>query len=139
MSRLNARGKKYRKIILLTGVVFCLILFVSLLRSLPSPRQLTAKPLPSSTQIYDRNGKLLYEFYSDQNRIPVKLNELPQYLIDATLAIEDKNFYRHHGFDLKGISRAFFNIVFHRRLQGGSTITQQLAKNLFFSFKKIFQ
>jgi len=136
LSWLNARGKKYRKIILLTGVVFCLILFVSLLRSLPSPRQLTAKPLPSSTQIYDRNGKLLYEFYSDQNRIPVKLNELPQYLIDATLAIEDKNFYRHHGFDLKGISRAFFNIVFHRRLQGGSTITQQLVKNALLTPKR---
>jgi len=136
LSWLNAWGKKYRKIILLTGIIFCLILFISLLRSLPSPRQLTTKPLPASTQIYDRNGKLLYEFYSDQNRIPVKLNELPQHLIDATLAIEDKNFYHHHGFDLKGISRAFFNIVFHRRLQGGSTITQQLVKNALLTPKR---
>jgi len=127
---------RYRTIVF-TGLIFIgLATFILILRSLPSPKQLTTLPFPASTQIYDRNGKLLYEIYSEQNRVPVKLEELPQHLIDATLAIEDKNFYRHHGFDLKGISRAFFNIIFHRKLQGGSTITQQLVKNALLTPKR---
>ncbi len=112
-------------LIILTG----LGLFAYFLKSLPSPKLLAEFPYPASTQIYDRNDKLLYEIYGDQNRIPIKLDNLPQHLIDATLAIEDEKFYHHRGFDLRGISRAFVSIVFQRELQGGSTITQQLVKN----------
>jgi len=57
------------------------------------------------------------------------LDELPPYLKNATISIEDKEFYRHYGFSPTGIARSLFNIVFKRKLQGGSTITQQLVKN----------
>ncbi len=110
--------------------------FIFILNSLPSPRRLSDFPYPASTEIYDRNEELLYEIYSERNRILIKLDELPQHLIDATLAIEDKNFYQHSGFDLRGISRAFINIVFRRKLQGGSTITQQLVKNVLLTPKR---
>jgi len=72
---------------------------------------------------------LLYDIYVEKNRNPIKLSELPSYIKFATIASEDKDFYKHGGFALRGILRAMFNTVFHRKLQGGSTITQQLAKN----------
>jgi len=111
-----------------SAAVFSLFLFF-LMTNLPSPRRLSTYPFPASTLIYDRNGQLLYEIYGNRNRVPVKLDQVPDYLIKATLAIEDKNFYHHHGFDFKGIGRAIYSIVFRHRLQGGSTITQQLIKN----------
>ncbi len=103
------------------------LLFV-LFRDLPSPTKLKTAEFPVSTKIFDRNGKLLYEVYAEQKRTPIKLEAVPEHLIQATTAIEDKDFYKHRGFSYRGISRALFNIVFHRRLQGGSTITQQLVK-----------
>jgi len=104
-------------------------IFMLLLRVLPSPRQLSTYPYPASNQFYDRNGNLLYESYIEENRVLIKLDDLPDHLINATIAVEDKNFYSHLGFDLIGISRAIINTIFRKRLQGGSTITQQLVKN----------
>lgn len=120
-----------RKTILLITLAIILIL-VSLfffLKDLPSPANLN-KPssYPISTKILDRNGNLLYEIYDDQNRTPIKIDELPKYVTQATIAIEDKNFYRHHGFDTGGLLRAAYKTVTGQRLEGGSTITQQLVK-----------
>ena len=70
----------------------------------------------------------MYEF-ADKRRTEVKLDRIPQNIINATLAIEDTNFYNHGGFDFKGILRGLFRTVFEGRLQGGSTLTQQLVKN----------
>lgn len=103
--------------------------FIYIFKDLPSPTDLTSHPASISTKILDRNGKLLYEIYADQNRTPVKLDQLPSYIKDATISIEDKDFYNHHGIDPRGIARAFFNTFFNQELQGGSTITQQLVKN----------
>ncbi len=107
-------------------ILFSLFIF---LKDLPSPTNLN-KPsaYPISTKILDRNGNLLYEIYADQNRTPVKLDDLPQYLKQATIAIEDQNFYRHHGFDTGGLIRALWKTLTGQRLEGGSTITQQLVK-----------
>src|SRR3990167_1238842 len=102
-------------------------------RDLPSPKQLTSRAIPQTTKIYDRSGKLLYNFYVDQNRTIVPLNEVPNNLKEATIAIEDKDFYRHKGFDIYGITRAFRKTVFEGNVQGGSTITQQLVKSVFLS------
>jgi 1A family penicillin-binding protein len=101
---------------------------LSIFAGLPSPGKLGSDEFPVSTKILDRNGRLLYEIYTDQNRTPVKLTDLPEYVQQATIAIEDKNFYRHHGFAWEGILRAMLNTVFKQKLQGGSTITQQLVK-----------
>lgn len=99
------------------------------LKDLPSPAKL-ARPeaFPVSSKILDRNGVLLYEIYADQNRTPIKISDLPKHVTQATIAIEDKNFYRHHGFDTGGILRAFYKTITGQRLEGGSTITQQLVK-----------
>jgi len=109
--------------------VFLLLVFLAvwIFKDLPSPTWLSSSP--SSSLIYDRNGKLLYEIYAEKNRTPVSLKDLPEYIKWATIASEDKNFYRHHGFDFGGVLRAAYNIIFHQTLQGGSTITQQLVKN----------
>jgi penicillin-binding protein 1C len=105
-----------------------------ILKGLPSPKQLTSPNAnPVSTKILDRNGKLLYEIYTEKNRTPVSLNQLPDYVKWATIAAEDKDFYKHKGFSLKGIARSVYNIIVHRKLQGGSTITQQLTKNALLS------
>ncbi len=101
-----------------------------LLQHLPSPQNLTGtKSYAVSTQIFDRNGELLYEIYADENRIPIRLEDLPDHVIQATIAIEDKNFYRHAGIDLRGVLRAAWNNLFKQTREGGSTITQQLVKN----------
>jgi 1A family penicillin-binding protein len=100
-----------------------------ILRDLPSPARLNnLSAYPVSTKILDRNGQLLYEIYDSQNRTPIKISDLPKYVTEATIAIEDKNFYTHHGFDTGGILRAGFNTLTGKRLEGGSTITQQLVK-----------
>lgn len=106
--------------------LFSLVLFA---KDLPSPNKLTAKDTSLSTKIYDRNGKLLYDIYGDKNRALVKWNEIPPYLKQATISVEDKNFYKHQGFSIFGIMRATLNIFIFRKLEGGSTITQQVVKN----------
>lgn len=116
-------------ILIILSILFVLSSLFLFLKDLPSPTNLN-KPsaYPISTKILDRNGKLLYEIYDDQNRTPIQLNDLPQHLKEATLAIEDKNFYRHHGFDTGGLLRAAYKTLTGQRLEGGSTITQQLVK-----------
>ena len=114
--------------------------FVYLYKQLPSPNTLTAgENYPVSTQIFDRNGALLYEIYGNENRIPVEIETLPNYLKQATIAIEDKNFYRHHGLDISGLLRAFINNLRSESVHGGSTITQQLVKNALLSNEKTIQ
>ena len=80
--------------------------------------------------ILDRNEKPVFDIYSDKNRIPITFSDIPEYLKKATVAIEDKDFYEHQGFDPKGILRASFNMLTLRGMQGGSTLTQQLVKNV---------
>ncbi|TSC87480.1 MAG: 1A family penicillin-binding protein [Microgenomates group bacterium Gr01-1014_16] len=98
-------------------------------KDLPSPDRIVRRE-GFSTKIYDRNEKLLYDVYADQRRTPVELDQVPLILRQATIAIEDKNFYKHQGFDPLGIFRALFRTVVNRRLEGGSTLTQQLVKNV---------
>src|SRR3990167_4396340 len=100
-------------------------------KDLPSPKQLETRQVPQTTKIYDRNEKLLYNIYTDQNRTKVALSEIPDNLKKATIAIEDKDFYKHRGFDIYGIVRATRKTLFEGNLQGGSTITQQLVKSAF--------
>lgn len=111
------------------GLAFLLVLSTILfLRDLPSPTTLEKDVFPISTKILDRNGVLLYEIYAEENRTPIDLEDLPPHVLQATTAIEDKNFYRHHGFDTGGILRASYKTLTGQRLEGGSTITQQLVK-----------
>jgi len=97
--------------------------------TLPSPDKIVRQE-GFSTKILDRNGKVLYDIYANQRRTPITLPQVPLYLRQATVAIEDKNFYKHQGFDPMGILRGFANLFLKGSLQGGSTLTQQLVKNV---------
>lgn len=114
------------------GVVFLIILFfigIPLLSlTLPSPDKIV-RTQGFSTQILDRTGQVLYDVYANQNRTPENLADIPVYLRQATISIEDKNFYNHAGFDPIGMARGLFRIFRGGRAQGGSTLTQQLIKN----------
>ena len=105
------------------------ITFSWLFWGIPLPTNLSSEEMPVSTKLFDRNGKLIYEIYTDKRRTPIKLADLPPYVRESTISIEDKDFYKHYGFSLTGITRAAYNIVFKGKLQGGSTLTQQLVKN----------
>lgn len=110
-------------------VIFIPLLFVLFLQDLPSPYELTFQQVPLTTKIYDRNGTLLYQIYALQNRTLVSLDAIPKELQDASIAIEDKTFYSHPGFDLSAIIRSTYANLSGNELQGGSTITQQLIKS----------
>jgi len=97
-------------------------------KSLPSPFAIGKVNFPLSTHLYDRHGKLLYEIYREQNRTPIRLKDLPSYVYLSTVAIEDKDFYKHQGVSFFAILRAMRETFLKHNLQGGSTITQQLVK-----------
>ncbi len=115
--------------VVLVLVAFTVFSYFFAFRDLPSPTKLLqADAYASSSRIYDRNETLLFEIYAERNRSPVSLEELPDYVSQAHIAAEDKNFYKHHGFASEGLLRAVYNTLFRKKLQGGSTITQQLVK-----------
>lgn len=109
--------------------IFIPLLFFLFIQDLPSPKTLVLGQIPQTTKMYDRNGTLLYQMYADQNRTIIPLSEVPLYLQQATIAIEDKDYYKHPGFDLTAIARSFWVNISGGELQGGSTITQQLIKS----------
>ncbi len=110
--------------------VFFAWIYYYIFFNLPSPQRLkNYQTIPLSTQILDRHGKLLYSIYKKEKRSLIKLNNLPPYVAQATIAIEDKDFYHHHGISLVGgLLRAIKENLLGSQLQGGSTITQQLVK-----------
>jgi len=109
--------------------LFLPLLFTIFVQDLPSPNELSLIQPAQTTKIFDRNGVLLAEIYGRQNRTVVPLSEIPMNLQLATIAIEDKNFYHHPGFDLPSTIRALKEDLTHKQIQGGSTITQQLIKS----------
>lgn len=110
-------------------VVFIPLLILIFLQNLPSPKSITLSGIPQTTKIYDRNKVLLYQIYATQNRTIVSLSDIPESLKDATIAIEDKDFYKHPGFNILAIVRSLIKNLSGNNLQGGSTITQQLIKS----------
>ncbi len=108
-------------------------IYFFILKDLPLPTKLSSSSAPQSTQIFDRDQKLLYTIYAARNQNFVPLSQIPKHMQEATIAIEDKDFYKHGGFSLIGIGRAVVSIVFFQGVQGGSTITQQVVKNTLLS------
>ena len=104
-----------------------------LFHDLPDASDLADYRPPTATRVYAGDGTLIGEF-SDERRIYVTYDQIPTQVIHAFLAAEDKNFFSHGGIDVSGLGRAMFknmfNVVSGRRLEGGSTITQQVAKNV---------
>ncbi len=119
-------------------VFFCVVLYF--VKTLPTLQEIVSQQISQSTKIYDRTGTiLLYQISAGQKRTVAPFNQIPQSLKDATLAIEDQNFYNQPAFDWKGILRAAYVDITHGAvLQGGSTITQQLARTAFLTLNQTF-
>lgn len=103
---------------------------------LPSVEVLKDVHMQVPLRVYTSDEKLIAE-YGTQRRIPVKLQEVPQQMVNAVLAIEDHRFYEHVGVDLRGLMRAGMHVITEgNKGQGGSTITMQVARNFFLTRKK---
>jgi len=102
--------------------------------ALSAPR-VTELNWQATTVFYDREGNEFYRFHGGENRTPVKLEEIPDHVVDAFLAIEDPHFYEHFGISIRGTARAVWRTGLYLlglpggRIEGGSTITQQLARD----------
>jgi 1A family penicillin-binding protein len=154
INRLNRSKNKFKKLspqqkrkkILLTSLkigggflVFIIILFLWFSKDLPTISNLDSKVNAPSTQILDRNGKLLYAISGDQKKFPVDFNDIPDNVKEATVSLEDQTFYTNHGINLKSIARsAIVDIASGKKSQGGSTITQQFVKNALLTSNKSF-
>lgn len=116
-------------------------LFFYYAKDLPRPEVFTERQLFQSSKIYDRTGQiLLYEIYGEEKRTWVPLKNMPEYLKQAVISVEDANFYHHFGIDLKGVARAVFeDLRIGKPVYGGSTIPQQLIRSTFFSTEKTAQ
>jgi len=129
---LRVAGIGFAAVIVLTIGIFAYF------RNEVDPDKLSARSLNQTTKFYDRTGEhLLYEVYGDQNRTLVEYNDISENMKNATVAIEDKDFYKHQGFSVSGIIRAAVNNIFNQgTTQGGSTITQQFVKNSLLSSER---
>jgi penicillin-binding protein 1C len=136
---LYPKKKRYTKALQITGVVvaaFIIIVSLAVLwfaKTVPSIQEIGSQQIGQSTKIYDRTGTvLLYDINNGQKRTLVSFDQIPQSVKDATIAIEDQQFYNEPAFDIKGILRALLvDITTHSFAEGGSTITQQLARTAF--------
>ncbi|MEW5783587.1 MAG: PBP1A family penicillin-binding protein [Bacillota bacterium] len=130
------------RFILIILIAFLLSLsgsFGYLVYTLTEMEELQPAPFSLTTRIYDENDNLIAIRYLE-NRIEVPLEEISEHVIKATVAVEDHRYYHHTGFDLAGFGRALINNIKNRQVaQGGSTITQQLAKNLFLSHERTME
>ncbi len=147
MPKNNNKSKKerQRKIVIALAIAIAVVflifggVFAYYAKDLPSPSRVNSRNIEESTKIYDRTGEtLLYEVHGDVKRTLVPLDEISEYARNATISAEDKNFYRHFGFDPQGVTRAIFRNVKKGDRQGGSTITQQLVKNAVLTPEKTY-
>ncbi|WP_421789372.1 transglycosylase domain-containing protein [Hyphobacterium sp.] len=123
--------------VLLIGFLGASAFLVAITRDLPNVSELELSQPRLGGEVYlDRDGQVIARRGASRGA-SLSVDELPDYLVDAVLAVEDRRFYDHMGIDLRGIARAMLaNLRAGRVVQGGSTITQQLAKNLFLSSER---
>src|SRR5437899_5296228 len=99
---------------------------------LPRLRDYPTLPLAQTSFLYASDGSLITDLHADQDRVVLTFAQMPQSIRDATVAIEDRRFYQHHGVDPHAILRAAYdNALAGHAIEGGSTITEQLVKNLY--------
>ncbi|MFA5133334.1 MAG: PBP1A family penicillin-binding protein [Patescibacteria group bacterium] len=143
------KNTKLRKIFSTFFLAFLLLFFIGgtvgagyyawLMKHLPSPDRIIERQIQQTTKLYDREGKeILYEVHGNQNRTVLELKDISPYVIGATISAEDKNFYKHHGFDLRGIFRSVLLNIFKGTRVGGSSITQQFVKKAVLTEEKTY-
>jgi penicillin-binding protein 1A len=139
--KMPSNKKKHRLhwiIIILGSTIagFLIGLYIQVVHDLPPAEAISFYTPPYSTKVYDDQDSLLAEFFIERREI-ASLAEVPEYLKKGFICIEDKTFYKHWGVDIKAIFRAIFvNILHLRAAQGSSTITMQLARNMFLTQEK---
>lgn len=123
-------------ILVLVLVAIGFVFFNPVVGRLDLEKELNASKVAST--VYDRNGEPIATLYA-KTRLWIPADEIPQHLKEAFIVTEDKRFYKHKGIDLRGIFRALYqDIRAKKKIQGGSTITQQLVKNIFLTHEKSF-
>lgn len=134
--------RDYSKTLKIAGIAVCIIIGIAVgvvwfyRDGLPPTSELRNFTLRSGSEVYDRNGKMIHLFAFEKRKL-VSLRELPPHLVDALIVAEDKNFYKHYGVDILGNVRAIvIDIVRWDFSQGASTITQQMARNMFLTLDK---
>jgi penicillin-binding protein 1A len=137
----DLKSKARRRHPVLMGIFICSAILAVVLVAIIAGWSITHMPsLPGQTsglRIYDRNDKLLCVKFEDRDFYPVPLKKVSKNIQNAIITSEDRSFYTHHGIDPTGVTRAIFTDIKARKmLQGGSTLTQQLIKNLYFSSEK---
>ncbi|MFE5322562.1 transglycosylase domain-containing protein [Paenibacillus sp. NPDC056579] len=126
----SAASLTFSSILLSAAVIFVLLLYM---RS----QALPVSKMGPATEMYDIHGEVIETLNGGKHMEPVPLEDISPDLIRATLAIEDRNFYNHYGFDIRGIARAaIVNLQHMAKVQGAGTITQQLARNLYLSHER---
>lgn len=122
---------KVTAISLIVGTIGIVGMFIYFSKDLPSPGKVNSRFIAESSKIYDRTGTvLLYDIHGEEKRTIIPLEEIPESIKQATIALEDQDFYNHHGIHFQSIARAALSQVFNIGTpSGGSTITQQLVKN----------
>ena len=143
--KIYTKIKKRKPIPLFAKIIICITLvitasigytFYTLKKEAPVELIESYSPLSPSI-IYDINGNQL-DSISVENRDPISIKDVPLHVQNAFLAIEDRKFRSHHGFDFSRLGKAFLLTITGRGREGGSTITQQLAKNAFLSPERTF-
>lgn len=129
-----------RRIAMMSGLIVVATLLVLtvmyLFTSIPSPAEVS---IPQSTVVLDARGKMVGRLFSGEDRVIVPYSQIPKVTRNAVIAAEDRDFYRHKGVSVAGVARAALANLFARKIeQGGSTITQQYAKNAFVGRKRTY-
>jgi len=135
----HSRTKKWA-LLFFAAIAAILATVALVLNDLPSPDQLQNRQVAQSTKIFDRTGEtMLYEIHGEEKRTTIPYEEIPEYAKNATIAIEDKDFYTHSGFDIFSMIQGVIIeplTGIRDKARGGSTITQQLAKNAFLTSER---
>ncbi|MCX7119578.1 MAG: transglycosylase domain-containing protein [Legionellales bacterium] len=124
--------------LLFVVITVVVILYAYAQSQLPDVASLKTIELQVPLQIFTKDGLLIQE-YGEKRRIPIPYDQIPPTLVHAVLATEDQRFFEHPGVDIMGLGRAAISMIqTHRKSQGGSTITMQVARNFFLNSKKTF-
>ncbi len=125
--------------LVLLGIITLTLLIAVLSVGLPDVRDIDKLSVAQSTTIFDRDGNVLYVKHGEENRKYIPFDEMSEHLVNATVAIEDDEFWTHKGFDIPGLVKAGLNDVFGiGAKRGGSTITQQYVKNAFLNNERSY-
>jgi len=128
---------RYLMLACAAGALLFLIMVVQISTQLPDVDIISTYVPNETTKVYAADGSILAELHQEENRVIVPISQISDFVKAAVIASEDTNFYRHNGLDFSGLFRSVFvNIVRGEKMQGGSTITMQLARSIFLNKRK---